>query len=132
MGGRGKPFKKGQSGNPGGRPKTDKEAIEWLNKHSRGGQKYFEIADSIADGKLLVKRTIVNNSGEFVETEDSPSHKERLAAIALLTNRQMGTPKASTEISGPDGGQLIVRVLTYGNEGESNAVPAQAPDAADE
>ncbi len=108
-------FKPGQSGNPGGRPKTAGLA-EYIRDKTRGCEELADIALEIARGTRMQKRTIVNNTGEFVDTENPPTIREQQAALEYLLNRTEGTPKQSTEISGPDGGPITIELVKYGDE----------------
>ena len=80
-------FKKGVSGNPGGRSK------EWVAVHKKfqeKGPRAFEILVDIM--------------------ENSEDEKIRLMAAERVLERAYGKPKQETEISGVDGGALKIVV----------------------
>jgi HPt (histidine-containing phosphotransfer) domain-containing protein len=86
-----KPWKPGQSGNPGGRPKGRliDEALEELLLSNDS-----ELALAIAK-KLLARA----KTGE-------------VKAIQLVAERVQGKPKRQLELSGPDGGPLDIHNMT--------------------
>jgi HPt (histidine-containing phosphotransfer) domain-containing protein len=86
-----KPWPKGVSGNPGGRPKKKliDQALEELLLSNDS-----ELAVTIAK-KLLVRA----KSGE-------------VKAIQLVAERVQGKPRAKMEVSGPDGGELQLLNMT--------------------
>ena len=86
-----KPWKPGQSGNPGGRPKGRliDEALEELLLRNDS-----ELALAIAK-KLLARA----KTGE-------------VKAIQLVAERVQGKPKRQLELRGPDGGPLDIHNMT--------------------
>jgi len=82
------PFKKGQSGNPGGRPKRDPKYDALLKKY---GPKSISI---IAELML-----------NAIEQET------RLSAAKYLADRAYGKPAQAVELSGKDGKELLAPVI---------------------
>ena len=80
----GKPFKKGQSGNPGGRPKVAKAFREECQKfmEDEGWEYLFSLA---------------RNGG-----------REQKPAIELIASYAYGKPKQGLELSGEDGSELKI------------------------
>jgi hypothetical protein len=79
--GQGRPFQRGVSGNPGGRPVSDLDAF--VRSHTGGGSELAEILLDIARGKAIVD---VPTKDGFVTI--NPVFKDRISAIGEL--RQMG------------------------------------------
>lgn len=96
-----RPFPKGKSGNPSGRPKQPpgyRESIEALAK------KGLDALEQILD---------------------TPRHPRREQAAEYVCNRAWGTPTTRSEISGPDGGPVgiaAVRSMTTGEQRKRLAV----------
>lgn len=80
------PFEKGQSGNPGGRPKETKDVRELARKHS---QEAIE--------KLV----------HWMREGDAKSSS---AAAQALLDRAWGRPHQAHEHSGPDGDAIEARI----------------------
>ncbi len=79
-------WKKGQSGNPGGRTKESKDVKELAKKHT----------------KEAIERLV------FWMRSDNA--KASVSAANVLLDRGHGKPAQSTEISGPNGGAIYVNV----------------------
>lgn len=86
-----RPWKPGESGNPGGRPRKrliDRELEELLTKEDSA------LAKAIAE--VLLAR----------------ARKGDLRAIQLVAERTEGRPRQAMEVSGPEGERLAVEFLT--------------------
>ena len=95
-----RPWKKGQSGNPGGRPKGLSEAIR---KRSGGdtGPKLIELYEAIA---------YANADWLAAHDYEVPTNLERMKAAEWLSDHGYGKAPQSIEIGGPGGGPLLSRI----------------------
>lgn len=84
----GRPFKKGQSGNPGGKPKALREVIALARSHT-----------------VLS----INTLAEIAAKGDS--EQARLGAANALLDRAWGKPKDTVALEGEGGGplQIVIR-----------------------
>lgn len=80
----GRPFEKGKSGNPSGRPKVNFELQGLAREHTKAAVK--ALVDALEDDKLKV------------------------AAAQALLDRGWGRPTQTTEISGPQGSPLSILI----------------------
>ncbi|MBR0560060.1 DUF5681 domain-containing protein [Neokomagataea anthophila] len=80
----GRPFKKGQSGNPGGLPKNMREVIALARSHTT---------------------TAIEALAEIAGNKTAPE-SARVSAANSLLDRAWGKPKDTVEIQGQDGAPL--------------------------
>jgi hypothetical protein len=107
----GKPFKKGQSGNPGGRPAG-------LAAYIR--QKCGDDGKNLTDFWLLVVYGTDQEIKRRLGCKAAPSFRDRMAAADALADRGYGKPKDTVEITGENGGPISVirRVIVDPDESE--------------
>jgi hypothetical protein len=98
---RGRPFKPGVSGNPGGRPKGFAALIR---ERTHDGEELVDLAVRIARGELSV-------AGEEGDTPQVPSIKERFEAVKFLASYVAGLPVQSVEHAGAGGGALSFTIV---------------------
>ena len=102
-----KPFEKGESGNPAGRPP--------------GSMSFKSIAEKLLDGKITIEQAgepvqitrrekmILNIINDAVNDEDPAV---RLKAVAYLVERTEGKVPDKMEHSGKDGAELPPTIIT--------------------
>lgn len=99
---RGRPFPRGQSGNPKGRPKTRWELKERIQR--RGD----DLVDALFDIVDDLPRRYEDEEGDGSRIV-GPSHRDRIAAISLLKAYGYGKPTEHVELSGPAGAPIAVQ-----------------------
>lgn len=115
--GPGRPFKPGQSGNPGGRPRMLKELKDRIQLR---GLDLVDVLFGIVDGLPLAKgRGVVG-----------PSHRERILATKELMAYGYGRPVLAVEVSGPGGGPLEGRDISLMTSAERRQRLKQLTDKA--
>lgn len=98
-GGPGRPWKPGESGNPGGRPKGFSAFVR--AKVGDSGEKLVEAALLIASGKPKERQAFF---GENVRV----TARERMLAVEYLTDRGWGKAPQTVELTGVDGEPIRV------------------------
>lgn len=116
---RGRPFPKGQSGNPNGRPKGAAGLAAYFRKLTRKGKDGADELYAIAMGKARRPDIVIlkdGSGGERVETvEKVPSFGESIAAIKVMYARMLGSETKFIEVSGPGGGPVVFDMKALGN-----------------
>ena len=97
---RGRPFPKGVTGNPGGRPKMSAELAEALRKRN---MKSVEVLSKVQDDYL--RGTHVDDEGR---THEAPKASEAIKASEVLLAYSIGKPRETVELMGEDGGPIAV------------------------
>jgi hypothetical protein len=110
----GRPFKKGVSPNPGGRPKTPLavRVIEIdVRRYAReSGREAVDTLMEVMRGKLIVD---VGTPEEPKPVIVPVGAATRLAAAEALLDRGYGRPPQAVEIAGKDGGPIITVSSAY-------------------
>jgi hypothetical protein len=84
----GRPFEKGQSGNPLGRPRGQAGFAAWLRDQTKDGKEVGAFVLSVLRNKKVDIRT-------------------RLEAATWIANRAFGTPIQAHEVTGAEGGEIV-------------------------
>lgn len=120
---RGKPFKKGTSGNPGGRPKEVRELKELARSSVPEAIRYAQRLVAKGHRALDVAEMTESELAEATRDGLSPialieSHDPRavLAAALYLRDTGMGKPTQAVEVSGNEGGPLQIVIKKLGSK----------------
>lgn len=118
MGVVGRPFRKGQSGNPGGRPKGK----------TSGNALVRELLEEIIEYEQVIKGKKTKLKGTAYEIMIRRLRQEALNgdhwAFRELANRGYGMPRQSMEVTGAQGGgvSIIVTEAAAGGNGNGNGI----------
>ncbi|MGB1214793.1 MAG: hypothetical protein ACPG4X_15615 [Pikeienuella sp.] len=89
-------FKRGQSGNPGG--KTAQQREDEIRAAEIAARLRLQMLEALEqEGETILERLDANTLKLFKDSED----------------RAHGTPKSTTEMSGPEGGAIPVAAVEY-------------------
>jgi hypothetical protein len=92
-------FKKGQSGNPTGRPKKSGEELELIEACKKRTPKALEVI------------------GEIMENGEN--ERNRLSAAQYLIDRAYGKAVQQTELTGKGGEPFTIQIVRFGDVGNS-------------
>src|SRR5688572_16077591 len=95
----GRPWQKGQSGNPGGRPKGLASTFQKLA--GKDGEKLAAMLWAVIEGD----EEALGQLGY-----EAPSNRERLQAIEIFLDRGWGRAPQSVELTGAEGGPVVTRI----------------------
>lgn len=90
---RGRPFQKGQSGNPGGRPRKFGVISEFLDS-------------LVKEGTDKTHRDMILKA--WFTTAIDRTHRDHMHGVELFMAYDVGRPVERTELSGPDGDPLKI------------------------
>lgn len=84
---RGQGFKKGNHASNGGRPKG---LMQLVRESTKDGKELVELSLQILRGELTVEKTYYDKEGESHTVEESPTIRDRQAALEWLADRGFG------------------------------------------
>ena len=115
QGGRGRPFPKGVSGNPGGRPAKpiEQRAIEIdVRRYSRGfGRESVDKLVELMRGKVVIAAPTPDDPNKVIVLMVGPA--TQLSAALSILDRGYGKPTSAVEIAGKDGGPVVTETSAY-------------------
>lgn len=103
--GPGRPFKKGQSGNPSGRAPGSTGLAKYIREQTGDLFELADIALRIARGRQKFQEFV---GPQAIEVKRRPNATERMGAVKWLADRSLGTAQAFIELSGPGGGPVAI------------------------
>lgn len=109
---RGRPFRKGHSGNPKGRPPGAAGLAKYIREQTSDFREMADIALRIARGRQKFEDFV---GPQAIQIKRRPSPAERLAAVKWLTDRGAGTAQAFIEVTGAGGGPLSISLKDLAN-----------------
>jgi hypothetical protein len=113
---RGQGFKKGQCGNPGGRPKG---LAALAREEVKDGKELVKIMGQILRGELLVEKTYYDKEGEVHTVGEQPNHRDRILAAGWFADRGYGKALETTSdvpigMTEAEREKAVARVLAAG------------------
>lgn len=99
--GPGKPFKKGLSGNPAGRPARTPEELDLIRACKDKSSAALDVIEEIM--------------------HNGQSDKAKLSAAIAIIERGYGKPMQHSEITGAGGSPLTVQIVRFGNADDTPA-----------
>lgn len=102
------PWKPGQSGNPGGRPKG---LASLVREETKDGKELVEVMLKIVRGELTSTETYLDKKGQPHEVVHEPAPRDKIEAVKWLADRGFGKVMESIEVTSPDGLYQSVVIL---------------------
>lgn len=109
----GKGWKRGESGNPGGRPKG---LAQMVRSKTKNGKELVEFMLNVMRGMILNTRTFTDKEGNEHSVEEGPLIRDRIAAVEWLADRGFGKVQTELMLSGQEGPLGLV-VISWPHEG---------------
>lgn len=100
---KGRPFPKGKSGNPGGRPRGIAHAREYIEAQTAGGTELIDFHLRVMRGEVVVTIAMAGEDG--AEVSRPPEIKERQHSADWLADRLWG--KAVQAVDHTSGGKPV-------------------------
>ena len=101
-------WKKGQSGNPGGRPRGFKGLAKYIQNHTNDGQELIDFMLKLLRGETIGTKMIDGETS--LPVVHTPSLSDRIGAAGWLADRGFGKPVQSVELAdvSADGSKLVL------------------------
>ena len=105
-----KPWAKGQSGNPKGRPPKEKCLVTMIEQYLTFTPEQLKL-EAVKPNLDIAHRLAVKY---ILDCHEHPNHTDR------LMDRLYGAPRQSTEITGADGGPVENRIIVASEDDKKN------------